>query len=155
MAGPTSPGDRGNELAPRDQARVDYLSAMLEDELDRTPSTPLADLDDADRAELDELRTLLADETLWVEPPADLEESIVGLISAEAAARGSDDELAEPAVAAPPAADSAPVDAPAVDDERDTIAGFADGPVDLAAARERRIARDAERGPGAPRGAPR
>ena len=41
-------------------------------------------LDAADQAELDELRALLADPTLWSEPPAELEDSVVALIAAEA-----------------------------------------------------------------------
>ncbi|MEP6563102.1 MAG: anti-sigma factor, partial [Nakamurella sp.] len=45
----------------------------------------------ADRAELDELRALLADPALWSEPPADLEDSVVALIAAEAgSARATD-----------------------------------------------------------------
>ncbi len=140
MAGPTRPDDRGDDLAPRDHARVDYLSAMIEDDVDPASSDRLADLDEADRAELDELRLLLADETLWVEPPADLEDSIVGLISAEAASRESGNASGAPVAEPPSDAVSDPGDG------SDSLEGFADGPVDLAAARERRRALDAERG---------
>jgi hypothetical protein len=104
MTGPMSPDDQGNDLGARDRARVDYLSAP------RDATAPVwTDLDDEDRTELDELHRLLADENLWAEPPAELQDSIVAAIAAEA-------------------------DAP------DSVAGFAPGPVDLAAARDRRLA---------------
>ena len=110
MTGTLGPDDLGDDLAARDRARVDYLAAPGD------AGTPTrTDLDDADRTELDELRRLLSDENLWAEPPAELEDSIVAAISAEA-------------------------DAP------DSVAGFAPGPVDLAAARERRLAQDSAGG---------
>ena len=56
-----------------DRARVDYLAGAND-----------IDLDASDQAELDELRALLADPTLWSEPPAELEDSVVALIAAEA-----------------------------------------------------------------------
>ena len=58
-----------------DRARVDYLAGAND-----------IDLDASDQAELDELRALLADPTLWSEPPAELEDSVVALIAAEAGA---------------------------------------------------------------------
>ena len=73
-------GRHGRTMAARDEgatddARIGYLSG---DEG--------VVLDAADQAELDELRALLADPTLWAEPPAELEDSVVGLIAAERAA---------------------------------------------------------------------
>ncbi len=47
------------------------------------------DIDDETRADLDELRELLADETLWAMPGAELEDSIIAAIAAEAAETGS------------------------------------------------------------------
>lgn len=71
-----------------DRARVDYLAGEID--------IDLAELSDADRAELEELRTLLADPTLWSEPPAELENSVVALIAAEASMPGN-----APVVSAP------------------------------------------------------
>lgn len=42
-------------------------------------------LDDGERAELDELRALLADPALWATPAPDLEDAVVAAIAAEAA----------------------------------------------------------------------
>jgi hypothetical protein len=47
------------------------------------------DVDEETRADLDELRALLADESLWATPGPDLEDSIIAAISAEAAETGS------------------------------------------------------------------
>ena len=58
-----------------DRARIDYLAGEANVELDA-----------AEQAELDELRALLADPTLWSEPPAGLEDSVVALIGAQARA---------------------------------------------------------------------
>jgi hypothetical protein len=44
-------------------------------------------LDELSRADLDDLKTLLADDALWAEPPAGLEDDIVAAIAAEAAGR--------------------------------------------------------------------
>ena len=141
-----------------DDARVSYLSG--DDDVA---------LDPADQAELDELRALLADPTLWAEPPATLEDSVVGLIAAESAgARRTDLAGADPNVgnatdvsqaadaldAAGPSRDDRPVPAttdpfaatgpfPAITDAAPLAAVNDDGtPIDLAAARERRVARD-------------
>jgi len=46
-----------------------------------------SDLDDLTRADLDDLRDLLADESLWAEPPAGLDDGIVAAIAAEAVTR--------------------------------------------------------------------
>ena len=46
-----------------------------------------ADVDDATRADLDELRGFLADPTLWAEPRPGLEDDIVAAIAGEAAQR--------------------------------------------------------------------
>ena len=75
-----------------DRARVDYLAGADDVELDAT-----------DQAELDELRALLADPTLWSEPPAELEDSVVALIAAEAGATTSSAPSASPDSAAPTA----------------------------------------------------
>jgi len=56
-----------------DDDRIAYLSG--EDGVD---------VDEATRADLDELRSLLADDTLWAIPPAGLEDSIVAAIASEA-----------------------------------------------------------------------
>jgi len=64
--------------SPADRARIDYLVGEPDPAVDSLP--------EADRAELDELRALLADPTLWAEPPAALEDSVVAAIAAEAAA---------------------------------------------------------------------
>lgn len=57
-----------------------------------------SDIEEMTRADLDDLRGLLADEALWAEPPAGLEDDILAAITAEAAAAPP---RAEPAVAAP------------------------------------------------------
>jgi len=76
-----------------DRARIEYLAGDPSSVDPTSAEFPVADaeagqaeLSDADRAELDELRALLADPTLWSEPPAELEDSVVALIAAEAAA---------------------------------------------------------------------
>jgi hypothetical protein len=63
-----------------DRARIDYLAG----EIDSAIGTDVR-LGDDDRAQLDELRALLADPTLWAEPPAELEDAVVAAIVAEAA----------------------------------------------------------------------
>ena len=83
-----------------DRARVDYLAGDGQGELDVD-----------DRAELDELRRLLADPTLWAEPPADMADSVVALIAAEVAIRAEsstmttdlEEPAADPFVGQPPA----------------------------------------------------
>ena len=105
-----------------DRARVDYLAGETDVELGT-----------ADQAELDELRALLADPTLWSEPPAELEDSVVALIAAEVKA------TTETPVAAQP-----PVEVP-------TTPGTTHGmpaearPIDLTAAREKRANRTGAR----------
>src|SRR6476646_917833 len=89
-----------------DRARVDYLAGE-----------PVAggQLDPSDQAELDELRALLADPTLWAEPPAELEDSVVALIGAEARGASAfppDGESGQPPFARP-SADAGPAVAPA------------------------------------------
>jgi hypothetical protein len=75
-----------------DRARIEYLAGDPSSVGPTSAEFPVADaeagqaeLSDTDRAELDELRALLADPTLWSEPPAELEDSVVALIAAEAA----------------------------------------------------------------------
>lgn len=57
-----------------DDDRVAYLAGEAE-----------ADVDDVTRADLDELRDLLADSTVWAEPGPGLEDAVVAAIAAEAA----------------------------------------------------------------------
>jgi anti-sigma-K factor RskA len=45
------------------------------------------DIDELSRADLDDLKALLADDALWAEPPAGLEDDVVAAIAAEAARR--------------------------------------------------------------------
>lgn len=103
----------GNADSAADSARIDYLAGDLDVDLQ---------LGDADRAELDGLRELLADPGLWAEPPAALEDSVVAAIVAEAAALGPADTVGPVAPVGP----VGPVEQ----------AGAA--PVDLSAARRRR-----------------
>ena len=60
-----------------DDERIAYLAGDA-------PET----LDPAERAELDELRSLLADPLVWVEPPPELEDRVVDAVTAEARAAG-------------------------------------------------------------------
>ena len=57
-----------------DDDRIAYLAG------DDRPIPP------EDRVELDELRAMLADPSLWAEPPADMEDRVVAAIAAEKAA---------------------------------------------------------------------
>ena len=80
-----------------DRARIEYLAGDPSS-VDPTSDVPAAaadsaELSDADRAELDELRALLADPTLWSEPPAELEDSVVALIAVEASGAPADAEV--------------------------------------------------------------
>jgi hypothetical protein len=117
MAPDTGRHDAGDSTAGNslDHARIDYLAGEVETAFR---------LGEADRAELDELRDLLADPTLWAEPPAELEDAVVAAIAAEVAALPM---LEEPEVAAPAAAPASP--------SADVALG---APVDLGAARHRR-----------------
>jgi hypothetical protein len=72
-----------------DDDRIAYLSG--EDGVD---------VDDATRADLDDLRALLADETLWAVPSAGLEDSIVAAIATEAQDRPA--EAIAPVTPPPP-----------------------------------------------------
>lgn len=60
-----------------DEDRIGYLGG---DETD-------GPIDDADRADLDETRALLADPSVWAEPPRGLEDAVVAAIAAETAGR--------------------------------------------------------------------
>lgn len=51
-------------------------------------------IDDADRADLDETRTLLADPAVWADPPPGLDDAIVAAITTEAASRPAAPRLA-------------------------------------------------------------
>jgi len=106
-----------------DRARIDYLAG----DVDLSVGIDLP-LGEADRAELDELRELLADPTLWAEPPAELEDAVVTAIVAEAAALPPLDEVRVADSSAAPAADGA-------------VAAAAAAPIDLSAARRRRAER--------------
>ncbi|MFN8199382.1 MAG: anti-sigma factor [Nakamurella multipartita] len=78
-----------------DRARIDYLTGDRDVRLTA-----------ADQAELDELRDLLADPTLWAEPPAEQEDAVVAAIAAESGARARDqigDQIGDRPQGAPPA----------------------------------------------------
>jgi hypothetical protein len=132
-----STGRHDADESASDRARVDYLAGE-----------PGGELDPIERAELDELRALLADPTLWSEPPAGLADSVVTLIAAESgqaagnpssatdldlsSAKGNEPESVVGG-AAPEVADVAgPPVAP-------------DGTLDLAAARRRKDGRKGRR----------
>ena len=70
-----------------DDDRIAYLAGEAE-----------AEVDDVTRADLDELRDLLADPAVWAEPSAGLEDAIVAAIAAEAA---EEPPLAPPVVRRP------------------------------------------------------
>src|SRR6478609_9305797 len=120
-----------------DRARIDYLSGEAG-----------AKLDPIERAELDELRALLADPTLWSEPPAGLADSVAALIAAEAGqvvgtpSAATDLDAPVGTVEEPlPGSSAAPVaDAPVAD-----AAAVPEGTVDLAAVRRRKEHRHARR----------
>lgn len=106
---------------PADRARIDYLSGEPSRAVDALPAAELDDLDD--------LRALLADPTLWAEPPAELEDSVVAAIAAEAAALPPADRGVDPAPdsAVDAAVDSvidSPLDRPTETVRRPDIAGF-------------------------------
>ncbi len=123
MAPETEPrGDDGADSVA-DRARVHYLAGDPES----------GDISGTDAAELDDLRALLADPTLWAEPPASLEDSVVALIGAEAAQRPAAGSTATPGAEAaqrPAAGSTATEGGPA-----------APAPTDLAAARTAKAAR--------------
>lgn len=73
-----------------DEERIAYLAGDLE----QPPS-----LSDADRAELDELRAVLGDAAMWVEPDSSLEDRVVAAVAA--AAEGDRDASTHPAVPHP------------------------------------------------------
>lgn len=136
--------------SPADRARIDYLAGDP-DAADALPAT--------DRAELDELRALLADPTLWAEPPATLEDAVVAAITAEAAASPPVDQGF--AAGFGPAFETGP-DRPTETVRRpDGVAGFVpppppagpiappadpSAPADLSAARRRRTERSERSG---------
>ena len=78
-----------------DDDRVAYLAGEEGFDID--------ELSRADRADLDDLKALLADEALWAEPPDGLADGIVAAIEAEAAAapERADQPTRAPAAAAP------------------------------------------------------
>jgi hypothetical protein len=142
-----------------DRARIEYLAGDPSS-VDPTSDVPAADADsaelsDAERAELDELRALLADPTLWSEPPAELEDSVVALIAAEAASGAPADAEVEhfPFVrsAAEPApdqlADPASMAQPSAVRQTPTAAAPTGGPapIDLGAARRAKEERSGRR----------
>ena len=98
-----------------DRARVDYLAGETDVELDA-----------ADQAELDELRALLAEPTLWSEPPAELEDSVVALIEAQTRATAETPLPATTSIetaSAPPPSANAPVDLAAAREKRERRTG--------------------------------
>ena len=105
-----------------DRARIDYLAGETD-----------VELEDADQAELDELRALLADPTLWSEPPAELEDSVVALN--ETQARTTTET---------PAATTSSTHSPA-SEARSAPLPSATAPIDLGAARKKRERRTGAR----------
>ena len=97
--------------------------------LDFLSGDPAPHLSEADRAEIEQLNVLLADPSLWAEPPADLEDRVVAAISAEAAAAGP-----APGVASAP--ETSTTDDLTAPDPSDSAA--TEAPIDLAAARAAR-----------------
>jgi hypothetical protein len=63
------------------------MSASDDDRITYLAGEPVDSLTPAERAELDEVRTLLAADDVWSEPPAELEDRIVAAIADEAGAR--------------------------------------------------------------------
>lgn len=59
-----------------DDDRIAYLSG----------DDPPGQLDDGERDDLDEMRALLADHSVWAEPPRELEDAVVAAVSGEVAA---------------------------------------------------------------------
>ena len=110
-------GRHSADESATDRARVDYLAGETDVELDA-----------ADQAELDELRALLADPTLWSEPPAELEDSVVALIEAQARTTTT----------------TSLTQAPASEDSGAPLP-TATAPIDLGAAREKRERRTGAR----------
>ena len=78
-------------MATEDDERDEHTGHRFDDALlDFLSGDPAPHLSAADRAEIEQLNTLLADPTLWAEPPADLEDRVVAAITAEAGTVGSD-----------------------------------------------------------------
>src|SRR3954447_11676901 len=76
----TEDDDRDERTGHRfDDALLDFLSG-----------DPAPHLSAADRAEIEQLNAMLADPTLWAEPPAALEDRVVAAITAEAGAASAD-----------------------------------------------------------------
>ena len=149
-----STGRHDADESASDRARIDY-----------SPARPTARLDPTERAELDELRALLADPTLWSEPPAELEDSVVALIAAEAGATSWSAPSASPDSAAPTAPTATVVSAaagtsepPRSAAERSTDRGARHRPPDgaghFAAARRSVGAKDRPRGSASGGGSP-
>src|SRR6476659_4279872 len=128
-----STGRHDADESASDRARIDYLAGE-----------PGGERDPIERAELDELRALLADPTLWSEPPAGLADSVAALIAAESgqpagntsavtdlAPSGATGNAPQTVVGGAAAGAADPVD----DDAEPPVAP--DGTLDLAAARRR------------------
>lgn len=80
-------------MSVSDNDRIAYLSGEQVESLDA-----------AERAELDELRAVLASPASWVEPTEDLEDRVLAAVAAEVAANPSRAAATEPAPTAAPAA---------------------------------------------------
>jgi hypothetical protein len=134
-----STGRHDADESASDRARIDYLSGSAGGELD-----PI------ERAELDELRALLADPTLWSEPPAGLADSVVALIAAEsgnvAGAPTPATDIDRPETSAPgPETRVGSAGSATSTDSGQADAGILDAPADLAAARRRKEDRQGRR----------
>jgi hypothetical protein len=146
-------GRHNADESAADRARIEYLAGDFgSDRAGLGPADSDSVLAPSELAELDELRSLLADPTLWAEPPADLEDSVVALIGAEAGQRSSipgDDSYNSPhnTPFTPSAASAA---GPAEQTAGPAVPGESAGPVigsvsDLAGARERKERRTGAR----------
>lgn len=136
-----STGRHDADESASDRARIDYLAGE-----------PGGELDPIERAELDELRALLADPTLWSEPPAGLADSVAALIAAESGqAVGNPSAATDLAPTALTGGEPETVVGGAAPEAADPVADGAgppvapDGTLDLAAARRRKDGREGRR----------
>src|SRR6478752_402875 len=137
-----STGRHDADESASDRARIDYLAGE-----------PGGELDPIERAELDELRALLADPTLWSEPPAGLADSVVALIAAESGQpAGSPSAATDLDRSAATGKEPEPVVGGVLPAAADPVADVAGPPVaapdrtlDLAAARRRKDGRQGRR----------
>jgi hypothetical protein len=155
-------GRHNADESKADRARIEYLAGDFGSNRTGLGSALPADVAASELAELDDLRALLADPTLWAEPPAELEDAVVALIGAEAGrwsstsgddGTSSDDTRPIPVVAGPAAQPAGPAGPVFPGGLATGQVGPGTGPVgpatgavsDLAAARERKERRTGAR----------